>query len=158
VHAIQPLHTRLDFRERLLDHPFDASTLSEIRRVVASLRPTELEMHEARMFGRFVVHNHPFFVELQGRTIALVSETVGEPVEAAYNFLSLYTRSGVCSVRIRRVLNFIADDLRDSDSTRIFRPVPIDWHIHQRGRNKQVTRPSLSRADSSPVQPSHKAY
>jgi hypothetical protein len=100
VDAFRPLHTRLDFRERLLEQPFDTFTLNEIRRMVASLRPTELEMHETRMFGRFVVHNHPFFVELQGRTIALVSEVVGEPVEAAYNFLSLYTRSGVCTVHL----------------------------------------------------------
>jgi hypothetical protein len=100
VEAFYPLHTRLDFQERLLEHPFDDYTLSEIRSMVASLRPTDLEMHEARMFGRFVVHNHPAFVQLQERTIPLINEAVGEPVEAAYNFLSLYTRMGVCPVHL----------------------------------------------------------
>lgn len=43
-----------------------------------------------------MVHDHPFFTELQERTVALVSEAAGEPVEASYNFLSLYGRLGVC--------------------------------------------------------------
>jgi hypothetical protein len=47
-----------------------------------------------------VVHDHPFFTELQERTVALVSEAVGEPVEAAYNFLSMYTAKGVCAVHM----------------------------------------------------------
>jgi hypothetical protein len=71
--------------------------LGEIRSVVASLRRKDLELHEARKFGRFVVHDHQFFTELQQRTIPLVSEAAGEPVEAAYNFLSLYGTRGVCA-------------------------------------------------------------
>jgi hypothetical protein len=63
---------------------------------VASLRPTDLELHEARTFGRFVVHDHPYFTELQQHIVPLVSAAVGEPVEAAYNFLSLYGGLGVC--------------------------------------------------------------
>ncbi len=48
------------------------------------------------MFGRFVVHNHPYFTELQRRTVPLMSEVAGEEVEASYNFLSLYGGLGVC--------------------------------------------------------------
>ena len=88
--------TRPDFQVRLFERPFDDHTLHEIRRVVLSLRPTDLELHEARAFGRFVVHDHPFFTELQQRTVPLVSEAVGEPVETSYNFLSLYGSQGVC--------------------------------------------------------------
>lgn len=76
---------------------FDHDVLGEIRRVTASLLPTDLELHEARKFGRFVVHDHPFFTELQQGTIPLVSEAAGEPVEAGYNFLSLYGGKGVCA-------------------------------------------------------------
>jgi hypothetical protein len=100
VDAFRPLHTRLDFRVKFLEKPFDDHTLSEIRNVVASLRPTDLEMHEIRTFGRFVVHNHPVLLRLQELTIPMVSEAAGEPVEVAYNFLSLYTHKGVCPVHL----------------------------------------------------------
>jgi hypothetical protein len=100
VHAFHISHTRPDFKVKFLEQPFDEATLGEIRRVTASLRPTDLELHEARRFGRFVVHDHPFFTELQQRTVPWVSEVVGEPVEARYNFLSLYTSKGVCAVHM----------------------------------------------------------
>jgi hypothetical protein len=96
VDAFRIFHTRPDFQVRLIERPFDADTLGEVRRVAASLRPTDLELHEARTFGRFVVHDYPFFTELQQRTVPLVSEMVGESVELSYNFLSLYTARGVC--------------------------------------------------------------
>lgn len=76
-------------------------TLSrKIRRVTASLKPTDVELHEARQFGRFVVHNHPFLTELQQRTVPWVSRLAGEPIETGYNFLSLYTSRGVCAVHM----------------------------------------------------------
>jgi len=96
VDAFRILRTRPDFQVRLFERPFDDNTLHEIRRVVQSLRPTDLELHEVRAFGRFVVHGHPFFTELQQRTVPLVSEAVGEAVEGSYNFLSLYASQGVC--------------------------------------------------------------
>jgi len=100
VDAFRILHTRPDFKVQFFEHPFDAATMEEIRLVTASLRPTDLELHEARRFGRFVVHDHPFFTELQQRTVPWVSEAVGEPVEAKYNFLSLYPSKGVCAVHM----------------------------------------------------------
>lgn len=100
VEAFKVFRTRSDFGVKLLERPFDEETLAAIRRTVASLRPADLELHETRHFGRFVVHDHPFFTEFQERTVGLVSDVVGEPVEAAYNFLSLYTASGVCPVHM----------------------------------------------------------
>jgi hypothetical protein len=100
VDAFRIFHTRPDFKVKFLERPFDEATLDEIKRVTASLQPSDLELHEARRFGRFVVHDHPFFTELQQRTVPLVSEIVGEPVEARYNFLSLYTSKGVCEVHM----------------------------------------------------------
>ena len=100
VDAFHILHTQPDFKGKFIEQPFDAATLGEIRRVTASLRPADLELHEARRFGRFVVHDHPFFTELQQGTVPWVSELVGEPVEAKYNFLSLYTSKGVCAVHM----------------------------------------------------------
>lgn len=97
VNAFRVLHTRPDFEVRQFDRIFDDDILGEIRRVTATLRPADLELHEARRFGRFVVHNHPFFLELQERVIPLVSEAVSESVETGYNFLSLYGGRGVCA-------------------------------------------------------------
>ncbi len=96
IEAMRVFHTPLDFQVKRFERVFDDDTMAEIKRVVSSLRPTDLELHEARMFGRFVVHDHPFFTELQHRTVALVSEAAGEPVEVSYNFLSLYSKLGVC--------------------------------------------------------------
>jgi hypothetical protein len=98
--AFRILHTPPDFKVKFLEQPFDAATLDEIKRVTASLQPTDLELHEARRFGRFVVHDRPFFTELQQRTVPWLSEMVGEPVEVSYNFLSLYTSKGVCAVHM----------------------------------------------------------
>ena len=100
VDSFRISHTRADFKVKFLEQPFDEATLAEIRRVTASLRPTDLELHEARQFGRFVVHDHPFFTELQRQTVPWVSQAVGEQVESGYNFLSLYTSKGVCAVHM----------------------------------------------------------
>ncbi len=98
--AFRVLRTRPDFETRLFDRVFDDATMAEVRRVVASLRPADLEIHEARRFGRFVVHDHPYLTELQRRTVDLVSRAAGEPVAPAYNFLSLYGARGVCPLHM----------------------------------------------------------
>jgi hypothetical protein len=100
IDAFRGLHTRPDFKVKFLERPFDDATLAQIRQVRESLQPTDLELHEAGRFGRFVVHDHPFFTELQQRTAQWISEIVGESVESHYNFLSLYTASGVCEVHM----------------------------------------------------------
>ena len=100
VDAFRIFHTRADFVTTLLEQPFDADTLRDIKRIAESLRPTELELHEARTLGRFVVHDNPFFTELQQRILPLVSDVAGEPVEGNYNFLSLYTPKGICPVHL----------------------------------------------------------
>jgi hypothetical protein len=96
---MEPLRTRPDFREKVLE-PFDQATLDEIRRVTATLRPGDLELHEARRFGRFVIHDHPDFTALQRRAVSMVSAQVGERLEVSYNFLSLYSARGVCAVHL----------------------------------------------------------
>src|SRR4029079_8205658 len=48
VEACHILRTRPDFEVKLLEKPLDEATLDEIRQVVKSLRPTDLELHEAR--------------------------------------------------------------------------------------------------------------
>lgn len=94
--AMRIFQTRRDFQTRVLEHVFDSDVRREIERRTASLQPTDLELHEAQMFGRFVVHNHSYFTELQRATVPMMSEIAGEEVEPSYNFLSLYGALGVC--------------------------------------------------------------
>jgi hypothetical protein len=98
--ALGVLRTSPGFRTTLLRQPFDEATRAAIGEVVASLRPADLELHEARGFGRFVVHDHPFFTQLQREIGPLVGEAAGEPVEPMYNFLSLYAQRGVCPLHM----------------------------------------------------------
>ena len=100
IEAFRILRTRADFEPVRLARPFGDAELAEIRRVVDSLAPARLELHEARTFRRFVVHDHEVFNRLQRRAVPLVSEAVGEPVEASYNFLSLYASQGICPIHM----------------------------------------------------------
>jgi hypothetical protein len=100
VEAFRPFRTAPDFRVKEFERVFDDATMTEIRRVVATLRPNELELHEARTFGRFLVHNHPALEALHAHVVPLVSEAAGERVEPAYTFLSLYGARGVCPAHL----------------------------------------------------------
>ena len=100
VAALSGLRTGADFRTKRIPGLFDDATMATIRQTIATFQLTDLELHELKRFGRFVVHDHPFFTELQKRTIDLVSEAAGEPVEASYNFVSLYKKLGVCAVHL----------------------------------------------------------
>jgi hypothetical protein len=94
------LRTSPDFEVTRLSGLFDSATWSRIREVAATLAPQQLELHEAHNFKRFVVHDHPFFTELQARVVDRVSEAAGEAVEPCYNFLSLYGPKGVCPLHM----------------------------------------------------------
>jgi hypothetical protein len=99
-HAFDVLRTDSNFEPRLLPGLFDADRMERIVSVTTALAPAQLEMHEARMFKRFVVHNHPEFTRLQSEILAAVGEAAGELLEPAYNFLSLYGPQGVCPLHM----------------------------------------------------------
>ena len=100
VEAFKILETRPDFQVRRLARVFDDSVMTEIRRVVAGLRPVELNADEGRLFGRFLLRRHPYFNALQEQIVALVEDAAGEKLECSYNFLSLYTGRGICPVHM----------------------------------------------------------
>jgi len=100
VEALSVLRTGADFRVKRIPGLFDDATMAGIRQTIATFQLTDLKLHEFKMFGRFVVHNHPFFTELQNKTIDLVTEAAGEPVESSYNFVSLYKKVGACPVHM----------------------------------------------------------
>lgn len=98
--GLKVFRTPPGFQPVRLANVFDDATLTEIRGIMATLRPQDLELQEARRFGRFIVHNVPRFTELQHGLVDLVSRAVGEPVEPSYNFLSLYGHMGQCPVHL----------------------------------------------------------
>ena len=96
IEAFARLRTRPDFCVKTLDRVFDDNVMELIRETIRALPPELHEQHEIETFGRIVVHNHPFFNNLLKTILPLVSELAEEPLEPSYNFLSLYTRFGVC--------------------------------------------------------------
>jgi hypothetical protein len=100
IAALEPLRTRLDFQPIQIGNFFDAKTLAEIKDLIIKLKQEEFEKHEFFNFGRLVVHDHPYFNQLQTMLTPLVSEKVGELVEPGYNFLSLYNNLGICGVHM----------------------------------------------------------
>jgi hypothetical protein len=97
---LAPLRTNPAFEVKPVPQVFDEHTLKKIRDTIHDLKPAQLELHEAREFGRIIVHDHSYFTELQRSLVDLVGEAVGEHVEPSYNFLSLYTKAGVCGVHL----------------------------------------------------------
>ena len=98
--TFEVLRTRPDFQVTEFPRVFSDPVMEDIRQAIRELQQGQLELHEIRSFGRFIVHDHPFITELQQSIVDLVSQAAGEPVEPGYNFLSLYTKSGVCPVHM----------------------------------------------------------
>lgn len=84
------------YRQRFLPGFFSDGQLERIREAVRSIPIDRLRTDEMNSFGRFIVRRWPEFTALQTSLVDLVSDVAGEPVEPSYNFLSLYTRMGVC--------------------------------------------------------------
>jgi hypothetical protein len=98
--AMAVFRTPPGFKVKTFDPLLDDATLAEVRRAVQQVDPRSVEVHEAAVFRRLVVHDLPFFTELQHRLTERVSEAAGEAVEPRYNFLSLYSATGVCQVHM----------------------------------------------------------
>lgn len=95
--AFDPVRTPRDFAVKQIEGLFPADVLARIRQEVADLPQSRLELHEVGSFGRDVVHDHPYFVDLQRQLTGMVSELAGRELEPGYNFLSLYGTMGRCA-------------------------------------------------------------
>lgn len=96
VAAMKPLHTDPAFTVKDVPGIFDDAQLDEIKAIIRSIPATGMSLYEVKRFGRLIVHDHPHFTKLQHGLTALVSRLAGQEVEPCYNFLSLYSRLGVC--------------------------------------------------------------
>jgi diadenosine tetraphosphatase ApaH/serine/threonine PP2A family protein phosphatase len=98
--AMNILRTPEGFQVRHLKPVLPEELLQEIRLISRSLIPGELELHEAKSFGRWLIHDHPRLTEIQNDMTTLVSEIADEAVEPSYNFLSMYTQLGRCPLHM----------------------------------------------------------
>jgi len=97
VHAFAVLRPPPGYsRQRFVPGFLSPRELDDVRDTIRRIPMDRLEMHEIRKFGRFVVHDWPDFTALQQTLVERVSELAGEAVEPSYNFLSLYTKMGIC--------------------------------------------------------------
>ena len=100
VSGLDPLRTRPNFEVLHLKEVLSEDVLPRARAALSSLKPSQLEFHEIKTFGRWVVHDNPILTELQEDMTSLVESLVEEPIETSYNFLSLYTKMGRCPVHM----------------------------------------------------------
>jgi len=101
LQTFEVLKTRDDFVATKLVKPvFDATMLKKSRQLIRELTVEQHEKHEVSRMGRTIVHDHPYFNEIQRELVGLVSDAVGEPVEPCYNFLCMYSNLGVCDVHM----------------------------------------------------------
>lgn len=90
------LRTDLDFTARKTPSQLSKNQISEFRQLIKEIPSEQLERHELLNFGRFVVHNHPVFNQLQLELVDQISAFAGQAVEPSYNFLALYNNLGYC--------------------------------------------------------------
>ena len=96
VRSFDILRTDPAFSTRSLPKVISSEQLVYLRGVIQAVPADKLELHEMNAFGRFIVHDLPEFSAFQASLVDQVSEWADEPLEPSYNFLSLYTRMGVC--------------------------------------------------------------
>mgnify|MGYP003295984438 CR=1 FL=1 len=96
--SFAPLIPAEDFREIALDDVFDAATHAAIREasLTAEVRMTRQLEDENATFGRNVVWDEPFYLELQEQMRPRLEGVLGRPLVSSYNFLSLYGAQGKC--------------------------------------------------------------
>lgn len=127
--AFEPLRTPRDFRVRQVEGLFAPDRLQAIRDEVAKLPAAKLEPHELASFGRMVVHDHPYFVELQRELLPMASELAGCELAAGYNFLSLYGNSARCEPHMDQPVSMYTLDFCIDQSAEwpIYFSDVVDW-------------------------------
>lgn len=91
-----------DFRETVIADIFDAATREAIMATSrsAGIEPSDKQARENADFGRDVLWDLPFFLELQEQVRPRIEAIVGTPLVSSYNFLSLYGASGKCDLHM----------------------------------------------------------
>jgi len=94
--GFEKLRTSPEFSTKTLPKYHFEPHLDSLKDLIRNTQTADLEKHEMLTFGRYVIHDHPLFDELQAGFIDLVSELANEPLEPSYSFMSLYNNLGAC--------------------------------------------------------------
>lgn len=97
---MEPLRTPVTYDVNVLRELLSEDNHTELKQILHRMKAEQFDNQEIFRFGRKIIQNHPEFTLWQQKFTDLVSEIVGEKVEPAYNFLSLYNNLGVCEPHI----------------------------------------------------------
>ncbi len=102
VAAFEALKPREDFREMVVDDVFDPATCEAIITAsrTAEILRVRMQDRENEDFGRDVVWDLPFFLDLQEQVRPRIEALVGTPLVSSYNFLSRYGAKGKCDLHM----------------------------------------------------------
>lgn len=129
VAGFEPLRPPYGFEIKTVPQLFDDPTARRVREIARSIPDAQRELHEVEHFGRDVVHDHPYFDELQRELLPQVNELAGRELESSYNFLSLYGGSGKCDVHMDEPSAMYTLDycIEQSDAWPIYFSQLRDW-------------------------------
>lgn len=147
VSGFSRLHPGPNFKTLEIRSVFEAAIHSKIAEIVSSLDEKDLETHENAKFGRDLVWDHPFFVDLQLKLAPTVSEMVGDKLTPSYNFLSLYRENGKCEPHMDEPCSMYTLDycIDQSDLWPISFSDIIDWQsLGDQGSIAQSRKTRLS--------------
>lgn len=116
----------------MLDHVFDEATRAQIVDISRSVPRNEgakKNRFELEQFGRHVIWDHPFFVDLQGKLLETVSAIAGRQLIPRYNFLSLYGGAGRCDPHMDEPISMFTLDycIEQSEEWPIWFSKVVDW-------------------------------
>ena len=129
VRAFDILLPAEGFAPVAIDDLFDAATQQKIRKVSRTIPADRLSAAEMEDFGRHIVHDHPWFVELQQQLAPRISALAGRELECGYNFLSLYRGGGKCDPHMDSPLAMYTLDycIEQSEDWPIWFSKVCDW-------------------------------
>jgi hypothetical protein len=139
VDGFDPIRPPHGFAVQEIEDLFDAETREQIFVVSRSARPgvSTADEFERTNFGRRVVWDQPFFLELQEALIERVSDLAGRLLEPGYNFLSLYGGAGKCEPHMDEPYSMYTLDycIEQSHDWPIWFSKTVDWPTLETARD-----------------------
>lgn len=131
IEGFEPVRPPLDFQVQEVVDLFDEETRERILAIARAAKPggSKQDMAEAEDFGRTVIWDDPYLLELQAALLDRMSQIAGRPLATGYNFLSLYGGSGRCEPHMDEPYSMYTLDycIEQSDDWPIHFSKPVDW-------------------------------
>ncbi|MEL7444667.1 MAG: hypothetical protein AAGK02_02505 [Pseudomonadota bacterium] len=137
VAGFAPLRPPFGYEIETVNQVFDERTRSRIVEIARNIPQTDRETHENRSFGRDLVWDHPYFLELQAQLVPLVSDLAGRELVTGYNFLSLYGGSGKCDPHMDEPISMYTLDycIEQSEGWPIHFSDVVEWPTVENSQN-----------------------